>query len=123
MFLISPFIIAHDDTPTPDASDGASPIAFPIWTYYAEIALHVLTLIASIAVAFFIRFNLYKSQKHSKGALRFAFFGFLFIAAGELLTTIHHFLISPFGIYDSIANHFLLLIGLVLLVLSFYSSR
>ena len=124
LFFLAPFIVAHTgDDEGLHHPEGNAPLQFPTWTYYAEIFEHLLSFLVALGIALFIRLKLYESQKHAMGALRFAFFGFMVIATGEFLTTLHHFLIYPFGIYDSIANHFLFLAGLVLLAFSFYSSR
>ena len=89
-------------------------IEFPEWTYWAEIAEHTAMLgIAVIAIIFLL--NYYKNQKY-KNQIKIAIVGFGIFAFGELSTTLHHFLLYPFGVWNAIVNHGLLLIAIAIIV-------
>jgi len=93
LLLLLPAVFAHSD-------EG---VVFPAWTYWVEIVEHAATFAISISV---IAFLLYR-----KAGNRFLVAGFGLFALAEFLTILHHFLIYPFGIWDSIVNHGLLLLA------------
>lgn len=95
-------------------------ISFPAWTYYAEIILHFVSLLVAVGAVLLIYYELRKSHGHIRKTLDYALLGFSLIAFGELMTTLHHFLIYPFGVLNAIINHGLLLIGLLCLVYAFF---
>ena len=98
-------------------------IKFPTWTYYVEIVLHMLSLAVAAFAVILIYTKLYKTHGHIKRVLDFAWWGFLLLATGELLTTLHHFLFYPFGIFNAIINHTLTLTGIGLIVYALFILR
>ena len=98
-------------------------IQFPAWTYYVEIVQHILSIAAAVAGVVIIYSRLYKTHGHLKKVLDYAVWGFLILGIGELLTTLHHFLFHPFGIMNAIINHLMVLVGLGLIVYSFFILR
>lgn len=116
-----------DDITAADAGDMQmmhyGTIRFPVWTYYAEIILHVLSLAVAAFAVILIYTKLYKTHGHIKKVLDFAWWGFILLAFGELLTTLHHFLFYPFGIFNAIINHTLTLTGIGLIVYAFFILR
>lgn len=89
-------------------SDGH---AFPVWTYWVEIGEHAaMFLIALTIVAYLLK----------KGPdMKLALWGFGIFALAEFLTILHHFLVYPFGVWNAIVNHGLLLVALALVSYSF----
>ena len=95
------------------------PISFPVWTYYAEIVQHISMVVIALIAIVAIYLSLSKKVELRKQDLQLALWGFIILGAGELMTTLHHYLIHPFGIYNAVVNHLLLLVGLLLLALVF----
>ncbi|MBI4896417.1 MAG: hypothetical protein HY832_02615 [Candidatus Aenigmarchaeota archaeon] len=92
-------------------------IEFPEWTYWTEIAEHMMMLgIAVIAIILLL--NCYKNQK-IKNPIKFAMIGFGIFAFGEFSTIFHHFLVYPFGVWNAIINHGLLLIAIAVILYGF----
>lgn len=98
-------------------------LKFPAWTYYAEIIIHFASLLVAVGAVLLIYYELRKSHGHLRRTLDYALLGFSLIAFGELMTTLHHFLIYPFGVLNAIINHGLLLLGLIFLVYAFFVLR
>lgn len=98
---------AHAEGGTDEAAEQV-----PIWTYYVEIFEHIVAaLVAGGAAALLYA---YHGRKHDEEH-RLAALGFAIIFIGEALTTAHHFLLKPFGVWNAIVNHALLLLGLAVL--------
>lgn len=105
LFLISVSVVAAYGT-----DDG-----FPVWTYYLEIVEHsVMVIISVVGMYSFYRMYVTKRQSVILGLLwGLGLFGF-----GQLLTTLQHFLLFPFGIWTAIINHGFLLVGVGIFVKS-----
>lgn len=96
-------------------ADEAAPPAFPAWTYWVEIFEHLaMFLVAAVATAVLL------SRKKRAG---YAAFGFGVLALAELLTILHHFLVYPFGVWNAIFNHSLLLVAVASLAYSFVKPQ
>lgn len=123
--FIAPFAYAHMGEEEMDSYHFMfyGKLSFPAWTYYAEIILHFLSLLVAVGAVLLIYYELRKSHGHIRRTLDFALLGFSLIAFGELMTTLHHFLIYPFGVLNAIINHGLLLLGLISLVCAFFILR
>ncbi|MBR9699329.1 hypothetical protein GOV09_02645 [Candidatus Woesearchaeota archaeon] len=118
IMLLLPLGLAHTGQGETINHEGMSffhygSLSFPAWTYYAEIIIHIGSLIVAISAALLMQNKLAKSDQR-----KYAVIGLSIIAVAELLTVLHHFLILPFGILNAVINHILLLIGLVLIAYS-----
>ena len=87
-------------------------LGFPAWTYYVEIVEHIAMFLVVMAAALVY---LVAYKKEAGKSLGIVIAGFILLAVAELLTIAHHFLIHPLGIFNAVVNHFLTLIGFVLL--------
>lgn len=101
LLLLAPFAMAHEN----------EPVVFPAWTYWVEIFEHL----AMLAVSAFAAAVLLGRRKRDSHAV----FGFAVFAFAELLTILHHFLLYPFGVWNAIVNHSLLLVATASLAYSF----
>lgn len=77
--------------------------AFPVWTYWVEIVEHAVIFLVSATTAAYLVY------RRKKASTKIAAAGFGILAIGELLTILHHFLAYPFGVWNAIVNHALLL--------------
>ncbi len=89
------------------SANGSS--MFPAWTYYAEIVEHSALIIAAI-----IGIALLLARKEKRMSLMIA--GLVVIIASQVLVNLHHFLIYPFGEWNAIVHHGLLVAGLILMI-------
>lgn len=126
--LVVPFGYSHSDEYEESGMGSMhlfhyGKLSFPVWTYYAEIVEHVLLFTIAVAGVWLIYYKLYKSHEHLKEVLDYVLWGFALLGLGELLTTLHHFLIYPFGIFNAVINHGLVLVGIGLLIYSFFILR
>lgn len=93
-------------------------VIFPVWTYYAEIVEHGLI----ISIAIFVLYRILTRTRKKTGVTNHLILGFIALAIGESLTIMHHFLIYPFGIYNAIVHHGLLLVSIVFISFSCIKS-
>ena len=93
-------------------------IIFPSWTYYGEIIEHSIIIIISI-IAIYLLINKYRKNVKKEEAIKLSIIAFAIIALSQLLTNLHHFLVYPFGVWNAIIHHGLLLVGIILIVFSY----
>jgi len=115
-FTANAGIVGADDV----AQHDGQPLVFPQWTYYAEIVEHsAITIISVLAIFLLIKPYRTKTGAEKQGILWFMA-GMAIIAISQLLTTLHHFLTFPFGIWNAIIHHGLLSISIAVIILAFF---
>lgn len=105
---------SHDD-----ASPHTGAMAFPEWTYYAEIVEHTALIILPIAAIALFAAAHRKNKMHGKPITWMAA-GLAILIAGQIIVNMQHFLIFPFGIFTAIVHHGLVAAGVIVMIAAFY---
>ncbi len=100
--------------------DEDQSLVFPEWTYYAETIEHGAMLIIAIITILLLIKPYRKHENEVKESILWLIIGLVMLALSQLLTNLHHFLIFPFGIWNAIIHHGLLMVSVVVMIIAFF---
>ncbi len=120
-YLMLSFLFYFFNLITIISANGDLPhsVVFPEWTYWAEIIEHsILVIIPLIAV--FLLIKPYKTKQNARTGIKWAIAGLIILVVSQALTNLHHFLFYPFGIWNAIIHHGLLVVAVILMIYGFF---
>jgi len=92
----------------------------PVWVYYVEIVEHTLMMLIGLVAVWFLVKAYKKHENITKQGVFWMIVGLVIFILGQLLTNLHHFLISPFGVWTAIVHHGLYAISILVIIVAFF---
>ena len=111
-------IILFSSTVLANGEDDHS--IFPQWTYYGEIVEHTLLIIITFLAIILLIKPSKTEEKKKKLSISLMIIGLATVLLSQFLTDLHHFLIYPFGMWNAIVHHGFLVIGVALMIYSYF---